>query len=38
MTDIIVCLTFDYDAESVQIRALEEAVRVSKGQFAVKRG
>lgn len=38
MSDIIVCLTFDYDAESVQIRALEEAVRVSKGQFAVKRG
>ena len=38
MTDIIVCLTFDYDAESVQIRALEEAVRVSKGQFAVNRG
>jgi peptidoglycan/xylan/chitin deacetylase (PgdA/CDA1 family) len=38
VTDIIVCLTFDYDAESVQIRALEEAVRVSKGQFAFRRG
>ncbi len=35
---IIVCLTFDFDAESAQIRQLEEPGRVSKGQFAVKRG
>ncbi|MHA2073332.1 MAG: polysaccharide deacetylase family protein [Candidatus Hodarchaeales archaeon] len=33
-----VCLTFDFDAESVQVRQLEELGRVSKGQFAVKRG
>jgi peptidoglycan/xylan/chitin deacetylase (PgdA/CDA1 family) len=36
--DLTVCLTFDYDAESVQIRQLEELGRVSKGQFAVRRG
>ena len=35
---IIVCLTFDFDAESVQIRQREELGRVSKGQFAVNRG
>ncbi|MHA1975828.1 MAG: polysaccharide deacetylase family protein [Candidatus Hodarchaeales archaeon] len=33
-----VCLTFDFDAESVQVRQEEEQGRVSKGQFAVKRG
>ncbi|MHA2224519.1 MAG: polysaccharide deacetylase family protein [Candidatus Hodarchaeales archaeon] len=33
-----VCLTFDFDAESVQIRQLEEPGRISKGQFAVRRG
>ncbi|MHA2165329.1 MAG: hypothetical protein ACXAAT_05630 [Candidatus Hodarchaeales archaeon] len=33
-----VCLTFDFDAESVQIREREELGRVSKGQFAVRRG
>ncbi|MFW9855319.1 MAG: polysaccharide deacetylase family protein [Candidatus Thorarchaeota archaeon] len=39
MTDkLTVCLTFDFDAESVQIRQLEEPARVSKGKFAVKRG
>lgn len=32
------CLTFDFDAESVQIRQLEEQGRISKGQFAVRRG
>lgn len=35
---ITVCLTFDFDAESVQVRQLEEPGRVSKGQFAIKRG
>ncbi|MFX0183247.1 MAG: polysaccharide deacetylase [Candidatus Hodarchaeota archaeon] len=35
---VIVCLTFDFDAESVQIRQLEEPGRISKGQFAIKRG
>ncbi|MFX0087866.1 MAG: polysaccharide deacetylase [Candidatus Hodarchaeota archaeon] len=35
---ITVCLTFDFDAESAQIRQLEELGRVSKGQFAIKRG
>jgi peptidoglycan/xylan/chitin deacetylase (PgdA/CDA1 family) len=35
---IMVCLTFDFDAESVQVRQLEEPGRVSKGQFAIKRG
>jgi peptidoglycan/xylan/chitin deacetylase (PgdA/CDA1 family) len=36
--EITVCLTFDFDAESAQVRQLEEPSRVSKGQFAVKRG
>jgi peptidoglycan/xylan/chitin deacetylase (PgdA/CDA1 family) len=35
---ITVCLTFDFDAESAQVRQLEEPGRVSKGQFAIKRG
>jgi len=35
---IKVCLTFDFDAESSQVRQLEEPGRVSKGQFAVNRG
>ncbi|MFX0173972.1 MAG: polysaccharide deacetylase family protein [Candidatus Hodarchaeota archaeon] len=35
---IKVCLTFDFDAESAQIRQLEEPGRVSKGQFSVRRG
>ena len=38
MTEIYVCLTFDFDAESAQIRENEEPVRVSKGQFAIQRG
>jgi peptidoglycan/xylan/chitin deacetylase (PgdA/CDA1 family) len=33
-----VCLTFDFDADSCQIREGEELGRVSKGQFAVNRG
>lgn len=36
--EMTVCLTFDFDAESVQVRQLEEPGRLSKGQFAVKRG
>jgi peptidoglycan/xylan/chitin deacetylase (PgdA/CDA1 family) len=35
---ITVCLTFDFDAESVQVREREEQGRISKGQFAVNRG
>ncbi|MFX0093352.1 MAG: polysaccharide deacetylase family protein [Candidatus Hodarchaeota archaeon] len=35
---LIVCLTFDFDAEAAQIRQKEEPVRVSKGQFAIRRG
>ncbi len=38
MRHIEVCLTFDFDAESVQVRQKEEQGRVSKGQFAVRRG
>lgn len=38
MTEITVCLTFDFDAESVQIRKEEEPGRISKGHFAVRRG
>jgi peptidoglycan/xylan/chitin deacetylase (PgdA/CDA1 family) len=38
MENTTVCLTFDFDAESVQIREREELGRVSKGQFAVRRG
>jgi len=38
MTDIIVCLTFDLDAESSEIRKLEDPVKISKGQFAIRRG
>lgn len=38
MNKITVCLTFDFDAETVQVRQREEPVRVSKGQFAVRRG
>jgi peptidoglycan/xylan/chitin deacetylase (PgdA/CDA1 family) len=37
-TEITICLTFDFDAESVQVREREELGRVSKGQFAVQRG
>lgn len=33
-----VCLTFDLDAESVQVRKKEDLVRISKGQFAIKKG
>jgi peptidoglycan/xylan/chitin deacetylase (PgdA/CDA1 family) len=36
--NVTVCLTFDFDAESVQVRQLEEPSRISKGRFAVKRG
>lgn len=36
--DITVCLAFDFDAESAQIRQLEDPGRVSKGQFAIRRG
>ncbi len=35
---VTVCLTFDLDAESVQIRQREEPGRVSKGRFAIHRG
>jgi peptidoglycan/xylan/chitin deacetylase (PgdA/CDA1 family) len=35
---ITVCLTFDFDADSVQARQLEEPGRISKGLFAVRRG
>ncbi len=38
MSEIYVCLTFDFDAESAQIRQEEDPVRISKGQFAVQRG
>lgn len=38
MVEITVCMTFDFDAESAQVRQLEEPVRVSKGQFAIRRG
>ena len=38
MNEITVCLTFDLDAESAQIRQKENPVRVSKGQFATQRG
>jgi peptidoglycan/xylan/chitin deacetylase (PgdA/CDA1 family) len=38
MVEITVCLTFDFDAESAQVRQLEEPVRVSKGQFAIRKG
>ncbi len=38
LTNIIVCLTFDLDAESSQIREREDPVRISKGQFAIRRG
>ncbi len=38
MSEIYVCLTFDFDAESAQIRKEEDQVRISKGQFAVQRG
>ncbi|UCE14503.1 MAG: polysaccharide deacetylase [Candidatus Heimdallarchaeota archaeon] len=36
--NISVCLTFDFDAESAQVRQLEEPGRVSKGMFAVRVG
>ncbi|MFX1507245.1 MAG: polysaccharide deacetylase family protein [Promethearchaeota archaeon] len=36
--EITVCLTFDFDADSVQARQLEEPGRISKGLFAVRRG
>ncbi|UCG04004.1 MAG: polysaccharide deacetylase family protein [Candidatus Heimdallarchaeota archaeon] len=37
-SEISVCLTFDFDADSAQIRQLEEPGRISKGLFAVRRG
>ncbi|MHA2202771.1 MAG: polysaccharide deacetylase family protein [Candidatus Hodarchaeales archaeon] len=36
--DITVCVTFDFDADSVQARQLEEPGRISKGLFAIRRG
>ncbi|MFX1246713.1 MAG: polysaccharide deacetylase family protein [Promethearchaeota archaeon] len=36
--EITVCITFDFDADSAQIRQLEEPGRISKGLFAVRRG
>ena len=36
--EISVCLTFDFDADSAQVRQLEEPGRISKGLFAVRRG
>ncbi len=38
MNDISVCLTFDVDAESSQVRKGEDPVKISKGQFAIQRG
>ncbi|MHA1220033.1 MAG: polysaccharide deacetylase family protein [Candidatus Heimdallarchaeaceae archaeon] len=38
MNEISVCLTFDVDAESAQIRKGEDPVKISKGQFAIQRG
>ena len=38
MSELTVCLTFDLDAESAQIRQKENPVRISKGQFAIQRG
>ncbi|MFX0122214.1 MAG: polysaccharide deacetylase family protein [Candidatus Hodarchaeota archaeon] len=38
INDITVCLTFDFDADSAQVRQLEEPGRISKGLFAVRRG
>lgn len=36
--EITVCITFDFDADSVQVRQLEEPGRISKGLFAIRRG
>lgn len=38
MNEVYVCLTFDFDADSAQVRQKEDPVRISKGQFAVQRG
>ena len=38
MITIHVCLTFDLDAESVQVRKKEGVGRISKGQFAIRCG
>ena len=38
MNELTVCLTFDLDAESAQIRQKENPVKISKGQFAIQRG
>ena len=38
MNEVSVCLTFDVDAESAQIRKGEGPVKISKGQFAIQRG
>ena len=38
MSEIYVCLTFDFDADSAQVRQEEDPVRISKGQFAIQRG
>lgn len=36
--EITVCLSFDFDADSAQVRQLEEPGRISKGLFAIRRG
>lgn len=36
--EVSVCLTFDFDAESAQVRQREELGRVSKGMFAIRVG
>ena len=38
MNDFFVCLTFDVDAESSQVREKADPVSISKGQFAINKG
>lgn len=38
MSEFYICLTFDVDAESSQVREKAEPVSISKGQFAINKG
>lgn len=38
MSEFYICLTFDLDAESSQVREKAEPVSISKGQFAINKG
>jgi peptidoglycan/xylan/chitin deacetylase (PgdA/CDA1 family) len=38
MSEFYVCITFDVDAESSQVREKAEPVSISKGQFAINKG